>query len=87
MKINNEVVEWRGVCSCLHRVNLQRLVQNIIYEPPHGKTNNLYKRKKKKTQISFEVTAKLISDFVFATGIVRFLYFLNPKFSASNHIL
>ena len=28
-------------------------------------------------QISFAVTAKLISGFVFATGIVQFLYFLN----------
>ena len=33
------------------------------------------------------VTAKLISVFVFATRIVQFLYFLNPKFPAPNHIL
>ena len=25
--------------------------------------------------------------FVFATGIVQFIYFLNPKFPASNHLL
>ena len=31
------------------------------------------------------VTAK--SAFVFATRIVRFLYFLNPKFPLSNHLL
>ena len=30
---------------------------------------------------------KLISTFVFATRIVQSLYFLNPKFQASNHIL
>ena len=29
------------------------------------------------------VTAKLISAFVFATRIVQFLYFLNPKFPVS----
>ena len=38
-------------------------------------------------QISFAVTAKLISAFVFATRIVQFLFFLNPKFQASNHLL
>ena len=32
-------------------------------------------------------TAKLISAFVFATRIVHFLFFLNPKFQASSHIL
>ena len=32
-------------------------------------------------------TAKLINTFVFATGIVKFIYFLNPKFPASNHLL
>ena len=32
-------------------------------------------------------TAKLICPFVFATRIVQFLYFLNPKFPASSHLL
>ena len=40
-----------------------------------------------KTQMSFAVTAKLISVFVFATRIVQSLYFLNPRFQASNHLL
>ena len=35
---------------------------------------------KTKAQISFVVIAKPISAFVFATGIVKFLYFLNTKF-------
>ena len=39
-----------------------------------------------KTQISFAVTAKLISAFVFATRIVQSLHFLNPKFQASSHL-
>ena len=42
---------------------------------------------KTKAQISFAVTAKLISAFVFATQIVKFLYFLDPKFQASNNLL
>ena len=33
------------------------------------------------------LTAKLISAFVFATRIVQFLFFLNPKFQASSHLL
>ena len=40
--------------------------------------------KKKKAQISFTLTAKLISAFVFATWIVQFLFYLNPKFQASS---
>ena len=55
-------------------------------KPPHGKTNNLHRRKTK-TQISFAVTAKLISAFVFATRIVQFLFYLNPKFQASSSFL
>ena len=42
---------------------------------------------KTKTQISFAVTAKMISAFVFATRIVQSLYFLNPKFQASSDLL
>ena len=42
---------------------------------------------KTKTQISFAVTAKLISAFVFATRIVQFLLYLTPKFQAFNLLL
>ena len=42
---------------------------------------------KTKTQISCAVTAQLISAFVFAIRIVQFLYYLNPKFQASSHLL
>ena len=45
------------------------------------------KNAKTKTQISFAVTAKLISAFVFATNIVKSLYFLNTKFQASSHLV
>ena len=43
--------------------------------------------KKTKMQISFAVTAKLISAFVFATRIVQSLDFLNPKFQAASYLL
>ena len=42
---------------------------------------------KTNTQISFAVTAKLISAFVFATQIVQSYYFLNTQFQASSHLL
>ena len=42
---------------------------------------------KTKPQTSCAVTAQLISAFVFATQIVQSLFFLNPKFKASSHLL
>ena len=38
-------------------------------------------------QLRFAVTAKLISVFVFATRIVQFLFYLNPKFQAASSFL
>ena len=35
----------------------------------------------------FAVTVKLISAFVFATRIEQSLFFLNPKFQASSHLM
>ena len=64
------------------------ILENITkrYEPPYEKTV-FFAYAKTKTQISFAVTAKLISVFVFATQIVQSLFFLNPKFQASSHLL
>ena len=42
--------------------------------------------RKTKTQISFAVTVKLISVFVFATQIVQSLFFPNLKFQVSSHL-
>ena len=42
---------------------------------------------KTKMQISFALTAKLISAFLFTTRIVQSLYFLNPKFQASSNLV
>ena len=59
---------------------------SVIYEPRHEKTAFLAYAKTK-TQISFAVTAKLISAFVFALRIVQSPYFLNPKFQVSSDLL
>ena len=40
-----------------------------------------------KITICYRRIAKLISAFVFATRMVHFLYFLNPKLPDSNHLL
>ena len=48
----------------------------IEHRSAHEKTNNLHM-----------FTAKLICVFVFATGIVQFLFYLNPKFQASSSFL
>ena len=54
-------------------------IRRSISEPPHGKTNNLHRRKQR--------PASLISAFVFATRIVKFLLYLTPKFQPSSLLL
>ena len=49
--------------------------------------NRIFAYAKTKTQISCAVTAQLISAFVFAMRIVQSLFYLNPKFQASSHLL
>ena len=56
-------------------------------EPCSEKAGFFFSYAKTKTQISFAVTVKLISVFVFAIRIVQSLYYLNPKFQASSHLL
>ena len=56
--------------------NLSRVVRNRLFA--YAKT---------KSQISYAVTAKLISAFVLAIRIVHSLYFLNTKFQDSCHLL
>ena len=58
----------------------------VIFEP-HRERKRILAYAKAKAQISFTVTAKLISAFVFATLIVQFLFFVNPKFQASSLLL
>ena len=60
-----------------------RSLSLTIIEPPRGKTNNLHRRKQRRRSAS-RFFAKLISAFVFATRIVQFLFYLNPKFQDSS---
>ena len=55
----------------------------IQIEPRREKTGFLHMRKQRRRSVS----RKLICVFVFATRIVQSLYFLNPKFQASSHLL
>ena len=54
---------------------------------PHQEKTGFLAYAKTKLQISFTVTVKLISTFVFTTRIVQFLFFLNPKSQVSSHLL
>ena len=53
-----------------------------IYEPHREKTGFLPRRKQRRRSAS-----RLISAFAFATRIVQFLFYLNPKFQASSLLL
>ena len=70
----------------LINVKIPTIVGIITFEPRLDKTI-FFAYAKTKTQISFGVTAKLISAFVFAIRIVQSLYYLYPKFQASSHLL
>ena len=52
----------------------------------HEKTGFLHMRKQRRRS-ALRLHRKLISAFVFATWIVQSLYFLNPKFLVSSHLL
>ena len=67
-------------CSYCPSFKTQQITARAQHEPRLRKPYFAYA--KTKTQISFAVTAQLISGFVFATWIEQSLYFLNPKFRA-----
>ena len=67
--------------SKMHKSLNSIVTQN---EPPNEKTNNLHMRKQRRRSAS---RLPLISDFVFATQIVHFLFFLNLKFQDSSLLL
>ena len=76
---------WFGPWSANMRYGHETILQlgMFIITWASSLENRLFAYAKTKTQISFAVTTKLISAVVFATWILRFLYFLNPKFQAS----
>ena len=63
------------------------LYMNAAENEPRYEKTGFFAYAITKTQISFAVTAKLISTFVFAIRIVQSLYYLNPKIQASSHLL
>ena len=72
--------------ACVAKIKTGKtLIIVIIYELHHEKTRVAYA--KTKAQISCVVTVQLISELVFPTQIKQSLFFLNPKFQASNHLL
>ena len=78
---------WKNWRFSLTQLRVSSIIiwhRPISLEPPRGKTNNLHRRKQRRRSA---VTAKLISTFVFATRIVQFLFYLNPKFQASSSFL
>ena len=54
----------------------------LVFSCTSASENQQFAYAKTKAQTSFAVTVKLISAFVFATLIVQFLFFLNPKVQA-----
>ena len=75
-----------------HGVDMMTLNLGLLYlvgqlQMSHIMRNQHFAYVKTKVQISFAVTVKLISMFVFTTRIAQFLFFLNLKFPASSHLL
>ena len=79
------------VCKFSQQGSLDKMTCAMIYISLFNMSRIMRKRDfclaKTKAQISFAVTAKLISAFVIATRIVQFLFYLNPKFQASSSFL
>ena len=71
--------------EALTQVFIHVLNKPLTYlnEPRYEKTGFLHMRKQRHRS----VTAQLISAFVFVILLVQFLYYLNPKFQASSHLL
>ena len=72
---NSVVLEHVGPCW-IENIQIRKMLAKN--ELRHEKTGFFWGETKEK--ISFAVTAKLISAFVFTTRIAQFFYFLNPKF-------
>ena len=83
--INNEL-HHEKTCVALCNTKVATSCQATdTYDLHHEKTTFCICENKGADQL--RITAKLISPFVFATWIVQFLYFLNPKFPVSSHVL
>ena len=77
---NNQCLVFPNIQTC----SMSDMLHLMSKKSAATRENQIFAYVKTKMQISFAVTAKLISAFVFATRIVQFLYFINPKFQASS---
>ena len=68
---------------CLNELAIYQNLEQL-YEPPHEKTNNLHMRKKKDAD---QLRGNREADQRLCFRIVRFVFFLNPKFQASGLLL
>ena len=89
LQTRNEIKEWLSIkWSIPKKITVDKSCKHRFSATEEDNLASLlFAYAKTKTQISFAVTAKLISAFVFATRIVQSLYFLNTKFQASSHLL
>ena len=78
---------WRNLHAGLKRMNARKHIRKLKDKWAALWENQQSAYAKTKAQISFAVTAKLISAFVFASRIVQFLLYLTPKFQASSLLL
>ena len=76
----------KRLLSLKYCVNLSGPPVKISIEPHREKTGFLPMQKQRR-RVSFAVTAKLISAFVFATQIVHFVLYLTPTFQACSSFL
>ena len=83
----DETVVWPNffLLNVFFALKGSKLFMSLVMRKPTFCVYIIYA--KTKTQISFVVTAKLISAFVFATRIVQSLFYLNTKFQASSHLV
>ena len=65
-----------------HYVRSSMILYRYVINEPRHEENRSFAYAKTKTQISFAVTAKLISAFVFATQIAQFVFYINLNFSS-----
>ena len=78
--ILDETVKWSSE-------QLKKVEKSLQKNDLHHDKRNILHYAKTKAQISFAVTAKLISAFVSAIQIVHFLYFLHQNFQVSSLLL
>ena len=82
-KVHLVIIAHLSAAAVINKIFIIIYVQSN--EPCHEKKKKqIFAYAKTKAQISFAVTAKLISAFVFTTRIIKLFLLLYPKFQASS---